>query len=228
MLKNIYDTLMGTTTISITSFLIPVLASLLLGLLFALVYMKMNHASRSFIGTLAILPTIVCVVIMAVNGNIGAGVAVAGAFSLVRFRSAPGSASEIGSLFLAMTMGLLTGMGFIIYAALFILIAGAALMLYSAMGLGEGGNARRRSLRITIPEDLDYAGVFDEIFEKYTTSHKLMSTKTAGMGSVFKLSYEIEMKEGSSEKSLIDEIRCRNGNLDINLSVIMGREATEL
>jgi hypothetical protein len=228
MLKNIYDTLMGTTTISITSFLIPVMASLLLGLLFALVYMKMNHASRSFIGTLAILPTIVCVVIMAVNGNIGAGVAVAGAFSLVRFRSAPGSASEIGSLFLAMTMGLLTGMGFIIYAALFILIAGTALMLYSAMGLGEGGNARRRSLRITIPEDLDYAGVFDEIFDKYTISHKLMSTKTAGMGSVFKLSYEIELKEGSSEKSLIDEIRCRNGNLDINLSVIMGREATEL
>jgi len=228
MLKNIYDTLMGTTTISITAFLIPVMASLLLGLLFALAYMKMNHASRSFIGTLAILPTIVCVVIMAVNGNIGAGVAVAGAFSLVRFRSAPGSASEIGSLFLAMTMGLLTGMGFIIYAALFILIAGTALMLYSAMGLGEGGNARRRSLRITIPEDLDYAGVFDEIFDKYTTSHKLMSTKTAGMGSVFKLSYEIELKEGSSEKSLIDEIRCRNGNLDINLSVIMGREATEL
>ena len=228
MLKNIYDTLMGTTTISITSFLLPVLSSLLLGLLFALVYMHKNRASRSFVGTLAILPTIVCVVIMAVNGNIGAGVAVAGAFSLVRFRSAPGTASEIGALFVAMTMGLLTGMGFIIYAALFIVIVGAALLIYGALGLGEGRNDLRRSLRITIPEDLDYAGVFEEIFEKYTTSHKLLTSKTAGMGSVFKLSYEIFMKEDASEKSLIDEIRCKNGNLDINLSVIMPKEATEL
>ena len=225
---NISDFLTGGTAPDITGFIVPVLSALLLGLIIAAIHMILERNSSSFILALALLPAIVCTVIMAVNGNIGAGVAVAGAFSLVRFRSAPGSASEIGSLFLAMTMGLLTGMGFIIYAALFILIAGTALMLYSAMGLGEGGNARRRSLRITIPEDLDYAGVFDEIFDKYTISHKLMSTKTAGMGSVFKLSYEIELKEGSSEKSLIDEIRCRNGNLDINLSVIMGREATEL
>ncbi|MBR5975611.1 MAG: DUF4956 domain-containing protein [Clostridiales bacterium] len=228
MLKNIYNTLMGSTTISITSFLLPVLASIFLGFLFALVYMKSNRASRSFIGTLAILPTIVCVVIMAVNGNIGAGVAVAGAFSLVRFRSAPGTATEIGSLFIAMTMGLLTGMGFIVYAALFTLIVGAVMVLYTALGFGEGRNDLRRTLRVTIPENLDYTGAFDDVFEKYTTSHKLLSAKTAGMGSVFKLNYEIFLKEGTSEKALIDDIRVKNGNLEINLSAAVSKEAAEL
>jgi hypothetical protein len=228
MFDNIYSTLMGTTTISITSFLLPVISALLLGLLFALIYMRRYHASRSFVGTLAILPTIVCVVIMAVNGNIGAGVAVAGAFSLVRLRAAPGTASEIGALFVAMTMGLLTGMGFIIYAALFILIVGAAMLVYGAIGLGADEDDRRRSLHITIPEDLDYMGVFDDIFAKYTTSHKLLSSKTAGMGAVFKLNYEIFMKEDSSEKALIDDLRVRNGNLDIHLSSIMPKEAAEL
>ena len=228
MLKNIYNTLMGSTTISITSFLLPVLASIFLGFLFALVYMKSNRASRSFIGTLAILPTIVCVVFMAVNGNIGAGVAVAGAFSLVRFRSAPGTATEIGSLFIAMTMGLLTGMGFIVYAALFTLIVGAVMVLYTALGFGEGRNDLRRTLRVTIPENLDYTGAFDDVFEKYTTSHKLLSAKTAGMGSVFKLNYEIFLKEGTSEKALIDDIRVKNGNLEINLSAAVSKEAAEL
>ncbi|MBO4688610.1 MAG: DUF4956 domain-containing protein [Clostridiales bacterium] len=228
MLKNIYNTLMGSTTISITSFLLPVLASLLLGFLFALLYMKSNRASRSFIGTLAILPTIVCVVIMAVNGNIGAGVAVAGAFSLVRFRSAPGTATEIGSLFIAMTMGLLTGMGFILYAAIFTVIVGVAMALYTAMGFGDGYNDRRRTLRITIPENLDYTGAFDDVFEKHTTSHKLLSAKTAGMGSVFKLNYEIFLKEDASEKALIDDIRVKNGNLEINLSTAVAKEAAEL
>ena len=228
MLKNIYNTLMGSTTISITSFLLPVMASLLLGFLFAMAYMKSNRASRSFIGTLAILPTIVCVVIMAVNGNIGAGVAVAGAFSLVRFRSAPGTATEIGSLFIAMTMGLLTGMGFILYAALFTLIVGAAMVFCTAMGFGDGHNDRRRTLRITIPENLDYTSAFDEVFEKHTTSHKLLSAKTAGMGSVFKLNYEIFLKEDASEKALFDDLRVRNGNLEINLSTAVSKETAEL
>jgi len=228
MLEKLYDTLMGNTSLSITSFLLPVLSSILLGLLFALVYKRRYRASKSFVGTLAILPTIVCVVIMAVNGNIGAGVAVAGAFSLVRFRSAPGTASEIGALFIAMAMGLLTGMGFIIYAALFVLIVGLVMVIYSVIGLGEEKSELRRNLRITIPENLDYAGLFDETFAKFTTSHRLLSSKTAGMGSVFKLSYEISLKPDTSEKALMDEIRCKNGNLDISLSTIMSKEATEL
>ena len=228
MLNNIFDTLMGNTSISIISFLLPVFSSILLGFLFALVYKYKYRASRSFVGTLAILPTIVCVVIMAVNGNIGAGVAVAGAFSLVRFRSAPGTASEIGALFIAMASGLLTGMGFIIYAALFILIIGLVMFLYSAIGLGEEKSDLRKSLRITIPEHLDYTGRFDDTFAKHTSSYKLLSTKTAGMGSVFKLNYEITLKPDTTEKALIDDIRCKNGNLDISLSTILSKEATEL
>lgn len=228
MFTNLYNTLMGTTTISISKFLLPVMASLFLGLLFALIYMFKKHSSKSFVRTLAILPAIVCVVIMAVNGNIGAGVAVAGAFSLVRFRSAQGTASEIGALFIAMTMGLLTGMGFIIYAGLFVLIVGAALMLYNAIGLGEENRENYRSLRVSIPENLDYTGLLDDVFDRYTSSHKLISSKTAGMGSVFKLTYEIVLKDNTSEKALIDDIRVKNGNLDIQLSTVMLKESVEL
>ncbi|MCR5059852.1 MAG: DUF4956 domain-containing protein [Saccharofermentans sp.] len=229
MLNSILDTLMGSSTITLTGFLLPVGASLILGLVLALFHMFRNRYSRSFIATLAILPSIVCVVIMAVNGNIGAGVAVAGAFSLVRFRSAPGTAKEIGALFMAMTTGLLTGMGYIIYAAIFTLIIGLATVIYSAAGFGESRNDElKKSLRITIPEDLDYTGVFDEIFEKYTTEHKLISSKTSNMGSMFKLTYDVTLKDRETEKDFIDNLRCRNGNLEISISALQQHEAAEL
>ncbi|MBO4578823.1 MAG: DUF4956 domain-containing protein [Clostridiales bacterium] len=221
--------MLNETTISIGDFLIPIAASLAIGLVLALVHMFKNTYSKSFVATLAILPAIVCVVIMAVNGNIGAGVAVAGAFSLVRFRSAPGTAKEIAALFLAMTAGLLTGMGYILYAAIFALIAGAVIMIYQALGFGGVKDSElRKNLRITIPEDLDYTGVFDEVFEKYTTSHKLISSKTSNMGSIFKLSYDVTLKSAEIEKEFIDKIRCRNGNLEISISALMQHEAAEL
>jgi hypothetical protein len=147
---------MGNTTVSYTGFLLPVLAALFLGIVFAMAYMYRARRSRSFIATLAILPAVVCVVIMAVNGNIGAGVAVAGTFSLVRFRSAPGTAKEITAIFIAMAGGLLCGMGFLIYAAIFILIMSFVLVLYSLIGFGEEDNSRRKSLRIAVPENVDY------------------------------------------------------------------------
>lgn len=228
MLKNIYDTLMGNTTVSITSFLLPVLSALLLGLFLALIYKLKRRSSSSFVGTLAILPAVVCVVIMAVNGNIGAGVAVAGTFSLVRFRSAQGSASEIAAIFIAMTVGLLTGMGFILYAALFLLIIGIAMFLFSALGLGTETSDLRRSLRVVIPEELNYTEVFEEAFSRYTTSHRLVSSKTADMGSIFKLTYEIYLRDASSEKALIDDIRCKNGNLEILSTTVMPKETPEL
>ncbi|MBO4748506.1 MAG: DUF4956 domain-containing protein [Clostridiales bacterium] len=228
MLKNIYDTLMGNTTISITSFLLPVFSALLLGLFLALIFKLKRRSSSSFIGTLAILPAVVCVVIMAVNGNIGAGVAVAGTFSLVRFRSAQGSASEIAAIFIAMTVGLLTGMGFIIYAALFLLIIGIAMFLFSEIGLGTENSELKRSLRVVIPENLNYTEVFEEDFKQYTTSHRLISSKTAEMGSIFKLTYEIHLRDASSEKALIDAIRCKNGNLAILSTTVMPKETPEL
>ena len=228
MSNDLYSTLMGNTTVSYTGFLLPVLAALFLGIVFAMAYMYRARRSRSFIATLAILPTVVCVVIMAVNGNIGAGVAVAGTFSLVRFRSAPGTAKEITAIFIAMAGGLLCGMGFLIYAAIFILIMSFVLVLYSMIGFGEEDNSLRKSLRIAVPENVDYGKEFDEVFSEYTTSHRLISAKTAGMGSVFKLSYDITLKETSSEKALIDALRCRNGNLEIQMSIVMPRENEEL
>ncbi len=223
------DILLGNTTITLTGFLLPMGASLILGLILALIHMYKNTYSKSFVATLAVLPAIVCVVIMAVNGNIGAGVAVAGAFSLVRFRSAPGTAREIGALFLAMTSGLLTGMGYILYAALFVAVIGCALLIYQAAGFGgKRDEELRKSLRVTIPEDLDYTGVFDDVFEKYTTEHKLISSKTSNMGSMFKLTYDITLKAADIEKEFVDKLRCRNGNLEISISILQPHEAAEL
>ena len=155
---------------------------------------------------------------MMVNGNVGAGVAVAGAFSLVRFRSAPGSAREIGAIFAAMGAGLMAGMGYLGYAALFALILGGITMAYHALGFG-GGNAalRCRTLHITIPEDLDYTGVFDPILAQYATKSELKQVKTTNMGSLFKLTYDLTLRDGGQEKALIDTLRQRNGNLEISL-----------
>ena len=228
MLNNLYHTLMGNTTVSYTGFLLPVAAALLLGLIFSMAYMYRSRRSRSLIATMAILPAVVCVIIMAVNGNIGAGVAVAGAFGLVRFRSAPGTAKEITAIFIAMTTGLLCGMGFLIYAAIFVLIMSFVLILYSFIGFGEEDNSLRKSLRITVPENVDYTKEFEGIFDQYTTSRKLLSAKTAGMGSLFKLSYDITLKDASSEKALVDELRVKNGNLEIAVTVLMPRENEEL
>ena len=228
MYNDLYTTLMGNTTVSYTGFLLPIAVALFLGILFAMAYMYRARRSRSFIATLAVLPAVVCVVIMAVNGNIGAGVAVAGAFGLVRFRSAPGTAKEITAVFIAMTAGLLCGMGFLIYAVIFTAIMSAVLVLYSMLGFGEEDNTLRKSLRIAVPENVDYGKEFEEVFSEYTTSHRLIAAKTGGMGSVFKLSYDITLKDASEEKEMIDALRCRNGNLEIQVSVVMPRENEEL
>jgi len=207
-------------TVPVKSFLICVTASLLIGLFIAVVYTYKNRYTGSFLLTLALIPCVVCVVIMMVNGNIGAGVAVAGAFSLVRFRSAPGSAKEIASIFLAMGAGLICGMGYIAYAVLFTVILCAVIFLLQLVGFGKrGGSAKERTLKITIPEDLNYTTVFDPIFEKYTSYHSLTRVKTSNMGSLFKLKYNITLKNASKEKEMIDEIRIRNGNLEVSISL---------
>jgi hypothetical protein len=207
-----------TSTISVADFLICVGASLVLGILITLCYMFRARYTKSFVVTLATLPAVVCVVIMMVNGNIGAGVAVAGAFSLVRFRSLPGTAKDIGMLFLAMGVGLIAGMGYIGYAALFTVVLCAVHLLYTLLRFG--GEAKMRcykSFRITIPEDLDYTGVFEEIFAQYTTSCELVQVKTTNMGSMFRLTYDVVLRDPTKEKELIDQLRCRNGNLEINV-----------
>lgn len=207
------------SVISVSDFLICIAVSLVIGVFLSAVYTYKCKYTKSFVVTLALLPAVTCVVIMMVNGNIGAGVAVAGAFSLVRFRSVPGTAKEIGTIFLAMGTGLAAGMGYLAYAALFSVIMGFAMLLFTEISLKKTKKpCREKTLRITIPENLDYTGVFDDIFEKYTESRESVSVKTTNMGSLYKLTYDIVLKDISKEKEMIDALRCRNGNLEISVS----------
>ena len=213
---NIFNSIIPSTGITPSLFIILVLVSLLLGGVMALIHTFRNDYTKSFVMTLALLPAVVCVVILMVNGNIGAGVAVAGTFSLVRFRSAPGNAREISAVFAAMGMGLIMGMGYIGYAVLFTVLIGLATVIYSAFSSGHG--SFKKSLKITIPEDLNYSEVFDGIFKDYTKSCRLRQVKTSNMGSLFKLNYEVTLKDPSKEKEFIDQLRIRNGNLEISMS----------
>lgn len=209
------------TELTLSVFLICTAVSLALGVGLALVSQFRARASQSFAVTLAILPVVVQVVIMLVNGNIGAGVAVAGAFSLVRFRSAPGTVREIGVLFLGMAIGLATGMGYVGLAALTFVIVSAALVLLTAVQLG-GKAVGERILKITIPENLDYEGLFDDLFARYTTAHTLVKVKTSNMGTLYELEYRVTLPEDRIPKEFLDALRCRNGNLNI----VCGRELT--
>ena len=202
------------TEITLSSFLICTGVSLLLGIGIALVAGYRSRSTQSLAVTLAILPAVVQAVITLVNGRIGAGIAVAGAFSLVRFRSAPGTAREIAAIFLAMAIGLATGMGYVGLAALLFLIVAGAMLALTAMRFGQKEDAGR-ILKITIPEDLDYDGLFDDLFERYTTAHTLEKVKTTNMGTLYELRYRITLRQEPVPKVFLDELRCRNGNLNI-------------
>lgn len=204
--------------IGVWQFVLCVAASLLIGIFLAGTYARNSKSSQSFHITLALLPAIVCVVIMMVNGNVGAGVAVAGAFSLVRFRSVPGTAKEIGMLFLAMGVGLITGMGYLGYAALFAVLLMGAMVGLENLKFGKVKGSTEKILRITVPEDLNYGDMFDDLFEKYTDKCEVLSAKTSNMGSLFKLNYNLTLKDQTKEKEFIDALRCRNGNLEISIS----------
>lgn len=218
MFKGLFDSDI-TPIISITDFLLCMGCSLALGFIMAFAYMYRTRYTKSFVVTLALLPAVVCIIIMMVNGNVGTGVAVAGAFSLVRFRSAPGTAKEIGMLFLAMGTGLIAGMGYLGYAALFTVIMCAASMLCNSLDFGMKKNAATyKTFHITIPEDLDYSGVFEDIFQEYTSACDLTCVKTTNMGSMFRLTYNVSLRDITKEKELIDKLRCRNGNLEITVS----------
>ena len=207
------------TQLTLSAFLICTLTSIVLGIGIAFVGMYRSRSTQSFAVALAILPVVVQLVIMLVNGNIGAGVAVAGAFSLVRFRSVPGTAREIGVLFMAMAIGLATGMGYVVLAAISFVIISAVILILTVSGFGKAPEAER-TLKITIPENLDYEGLFDDVFAKYARSCSLVRVKTTNMGTLYELQYSIVLKGESVPKAFLDELRCRNGNLNI----ICGRE----
>ena len=221
-MSNIFSGIFDASTqavISPETFILCVGAALIIGIFLSFIYTVKNKYTKSFLITLTVLPAVVCVVIMMVNGNVGAGVAVAGAFGLVRFRSAPGTAKEIATIFLAMGAGMIAGMGYLAYAFLFSVIMGIILLICNISGLGENRNElNEKILKITIPEDLDYSDLFDDLMEEYTEKYEIASVKTTNMGSMFKLTYNITLKDINKEKKFIDELRCRNGNLEISIS----------
>ena len=221
MLDNIFQGIFDTAqteTIAPSEFLILIAASLLVGLILAAAYMYKSLYNKGFVATLALLPAVVCVIIMMVNGNIGTGVAVMGAFNLVRFRSAPGSAKEICAIFMAMATGLIMGMGYVAYGILCAIVLGLAGLIYGSTDFGaQKRSALHKTLHITVPEDLDYTGAFDGVLSQYSSKSELVGVKTTNMGSLFKLTYNITLRDADKEKNLIDELRCRNGNLEINI-----------
>lgn len=207
------NSIMG-TEITLTNFFICTIVSLLLGIGTAFITMFKTRCSQSFAITLAIMPAIVQIVIMLVNGNIGAGVAVAGAFSLVRFRSIPGTAKEISAIFLAMAIGLATGMGYVTLGIIFFAIMATVMLLLTAVNFGQNDTSER-ILKITIPENLDYDGLFDDLFNTYVKKYSLDKVKTTNLGTLYELQYIITLKGDNVPKAFLDEIRCRNGNLNI-------------
>lgn len=221
MLDSLFHGVFDSTAVVVITpgkFLLCLGAALLIGLVLCQMVQWRSRSSGSFAITLALLPASVCVVIMMVNGSIGAGVAVAGAFGLVRFRSAAGSGREISAVFIAMGAGLISGMGYLAYALLFTLVLGGMMMLYTALNLGGRRENQYRVLRVTIPESLNYVNVFDPVLQAYTSEFALKQVKSTNMGSMFRLTYDIVIRDSLWEKEMLDELRCLNGNLEISLS----------
>ena len=221
MLDMAFTSVFGTTdslvsAVSTSSFLLCCVASVVLGMCVAGVYMFRHNYSKNFVVTLALLPLIVQMVITLVNGNLGAGIAVMGVFNLVRFRSIPGSAKDIGSVFLAMAVGLATGMGYLGLAVVFTLVVAVVNVAFVLTPFGKPREPGK-TLKVTIPEDLEYDGVFDDALARYTVEYELVQVQTTNMGSLFQLEYAVRMREVGLEKALIDELRCLNGNLKISL-----------
>lgn len=208
-----------TDTFSIDTFLICMAASLVLGAVLGFMHSRYNESSKGLIITIALLPAVVQMVILLVNGNLGTGVAVMGAFSLIRFRSVPGNSKEISSIFMAMAVGLATGTGYIAAAVLFVFIVGGIGILYNVTGFGES-KKEQKELKITIPEGVNYMSVFNDLFQEYTAQHELIRVKTSNMGSLYKLQYHIILKDPAKEKVFLDDLRCRNGNLEITFGKV--------
>lgn len=215
---NIFDSILqGNTqnTLSVTSFILCILFSIISGLILFFAYSFKTNSTRTFKSSLILLPAIVCVIILMVNGNLGIGVAVAGAFSLVRFRSAPGNAKEICALFGAMCIGLIVGVGYLAYAVLFSILISIALLILNFIIYKKDSKSNEQVLKITIPEDLEYNDIFLDLFNDYAKHYELLSVKTSNMGSLFKLTYNITFKDNTIQKEFIDKVRMRNGNLEV-------------
>lgn len=212
MFSSILTDVAGSLTIQ--NALICTGTSLVLGIIISLVFTYKSCSNKNFAITLALLPTIVQAIIMLVNGNLGTGIAIMGAFTLVRFRSQPGNSKEILSIMFAMSIGLATGMGYITFAAIFAVILCVVWFILTLTPFATQ-KTERKELKITIPENLDYSGVFDDEFKEFASSHSLERVRTTNMGSLYELRYFVTLKNSAQEKQFIDALRCKNGNLPI-------------
>ena len=223
MLSHLFYDIFTDTAVDPAMMMLAIGVSFLLGLVIAKVYQFKTVYSKSFVMSLALLPTLIAIVIFLVNGSLGAGVAVMGAFSLIRFRSAPGGAKELVSIFLVMTIGIAIGMGYLVFATIFTLIMSLAMLLLEVVNFGQMKHSMRQ-LTVVIPESLDYESIFDDIFNKAANHIELANVKTSDMGSLFKIKYIIQLNGRMTEKELIDALRTRNGNLEIAISRYITKE----
>ena len=223
MLSHLFYDIFTDTAVDPAMMMLAIGVSLLLGLVIAKVYQFKTVYSKSFVMSLALLPTLIAIVIFLVNGSLGAGVAVMGAFSLIRFRSAPGGAKELVSIFLVMTIAIAIGMGYLVFATVFTLIMSLVMLLLEVVNFGQMKHSMRQ-LTIVIPESLDYESIFDDIFNKAANHVELANVKTSDMGSLFKIKYIIQLNGRMTEKELIDALRTRNGNLEIAISRYITKE----
>ena len=209
------NSIFSSSSVTLVDLGICILSALVVGIILSYVHMRTTKCTKNFAITLALLPMIVSFVIMMVNGNLGTSVAILGAFSLVRFRSVPGTSKEILSVFLAMTIGLAIGVGEIVFAIIATIVSSILILFLNKI---KFGNNTTKKLIITIPEDLDYTNLFDDILKKYVDSYELEKAKTTNMGSLFEITYLVSLKSKTNEKKFIDELRVRNGNLKIILT----------
>ena len=217
MFISIIDTSSGSASFS--SILLCMGVALVLGFVVALIYMLTTERyTKNFAITLVILPLLVGIVLLSVNGNLGTSIAVLGTFGLIRFRSIPGTSKEISSIFFAMAIGVACAMGQIYYAILFTIVIAIVLVVLSKTSFGVP-KPTSRHLKVMIPEDLDYTNIFEDIFKKYTKSHSLQQVKTVNLGSMYLLDYQLELSVPENEKKMIDELRMRNGNLSITCGI---------
>ena len=215
MFNTIFDS--TATGMKVETMLLLALVGIILGAIIAMTHKWTTRCSKDFLITIATLPILVAVVMIMINGSLGTSIAILGAFSLVRFRSLPGSSKELLSVFFAMAIGLALGMGHLLFAGVFTVIVCLLELLYAKISLFDGGKTEQ-ILKITVPEDLDYTEAFNEEFKKYTTSHRLLKTKTVNMGSLYKVAYYVTLKENVKEKDFLDAIRVKNCNLQVLLS----------
>ena len=220
MLETIINSTDG-TSFTLTNTLIVITAAIILGFLISLVYMRTTKKagySPSFTVTLIMLPVIISIIILLVGNNVARAFSLAGAFSLIRFRSAPGEPKDIAYVFFTLAVGLCCGMGYIGYAIIFTIILCLVMLILDVTRFAMP-KTKAMSLKIIVPEDLNYEGVFDEILNSYTTNYKIESIRTRDFGVLFELNYSIHLLEEANQKQFIDALRCRNGNLNITLTI---------